>query len=73
MKNVKKHLKFGHNSKRCKTKHLYVENFLVLCTLLIWFFVDSKLYHKNDCIPTFRLECSRFLFGLFFTAPLNAV
>ena len=21
---------------------------------------------KNDCIPTFRLECSRFLFGLFF-------
>ena len=23
---------------------------------------------KNDCIPTFRLECSRFLFGLFFTA-----
>ena len=28
---------------------------------------------KNDCIPTFRLECSRFLFGLFFTAPLNAV
>ena len=21
---------------------------------------------KNDCIPTFRLECSRFIFGLFF-------
>ena len=30
----------------------------------MWFFIDSKLYHKNDCIPTFRLECSRFLFGL---------
>ena len=32
----------------------------------MWFFIDSKLYHKNDCIPTFRLEYSRFLFGLFF-------
>ena len=36
----------------------------------MWFFIDSKLYHKSDCIPTFRLECSRFLFVLFFTAPL---
>nr|DAI69292.1 MAG TPA: hypothetical protein [Caudoviricetes sp.] len=27
-----------------------VENFLVLCTLLIWFFVDSKLYHKNGAV-----------------------
>ena len=27
--------------------------------------------HKNDCIPTFRLECSHFLFRLFFTAPLK--
>ena len=25
---------------------------------------------KNDCIPTFRLECSRFLFGLFFYSSL---
>ena len=33
---------------------------LLVCTLLIWFFIDIKLYHKNDCIPTFRLECSRF-------------
>ena len=73
MKNVKNVLNLGITRKGAKPSTFNVENFLVLCTLLIWLFIDIKLYHKNDCIPTFRLECSRFLFGLFFKAPLNTV
>ncbi len=60
MKNVKNVLNLGITRKGAKPSTFNVENFLVLCTLLIWFFIDIKLYNKNDCIPTFRLECSRF-------------